>query len=96
MRVEIGGLLMSEGQAARTVKRMTQLDWAIDMITQYLKDHEPAGVRRFHYWIVSKPEEERMIPAKVGVRLYENTRQEYQRLDQLLTKARIKGLIPFS
>jgi len=76
---------------------MNQKEWAISMLDRYLKEKnaDSVGIRRLHYFIVSLPESERMMPAKKGFRPYENTLQDYKKLSELLTQARIEGLVPF-
>lgn len=76
---------------------MNQREWAISMLKRYLKEKnaDSVGIRRLHYFIVSLPEEERMMPAKGGMRPYENTLKDYKNLSKLLTDARINGEIPF-
>jgi len=76
---------------------MRQVDWAVEMVKRYLdeKKADSVGIRRLHYYIVSLPESERMMPAKRGFRTYENTSQDYKKLSELLTQARIEGLVPF-
>ncbi|MHA1229211.1 MAG: hypothetical protein ACTSRP_09105 [Candidatus Helarchaeota archaeon] len=75
-----------------------QVNWAVEMLNRYLleKGVSAVGVRRLHYYIVSLPESERMIPSRSGVRVYENTLKDYKNLSRLLTKARINAKIPFS
>jgi hypothetical protein len=68
-------------------------------LNRYLREKgaEAVGVRRLHYNIVSQPEDGRMIPTKGGgVRLYENTLADYNRLVELIANARVRDLIPFS
>ena len=70
-----------------------QIDFAIKMMDLYLSEKGVAsvGVRRLHYFIVSKPEAERMIPGRGGKpRPYQNTKSQFQRLSELLVQARIK------
>lgn len=76
---------------------MNQREWAISMLKRYLeeKNANAVGIRRLHYFIVSLPESERMMPAKKGMRPYENTLQDYKTLSRLLGEARINGEIPF-
>ncbi|VUT26922.1 MAG: hypothetical protein MASP_01771 [Candidatus Methanolliviera sp. GoM_asphalt] len=54
---------------------MKQLDFAVQMITQYRteKNADEVGIKRLHYWIISLPEED------------ENLNKEYKRLSHLLT-----------
>ena len=64
-----------------------QIDFAVHHLNRYLseKGAEAVGVRRLHYNIVSQPEADRMIPTKGGgVRLYENTLADYNRLVELI------------
>jgi len=79
---------------------MTQIDWAAAMLTRYLmeKGASSVGVRRLHYWIVSLPEDQRLIPSrrKGAIRIYQNVKNDYQRLSGLLVEARIRGLIPWN
>jgi len=74
-----------------------QIDFAVAMHTRYLKekDKSAVGIRRLHYFVVSLPQAERMMPGKNGSRLYENTLTGYQRLSGLLVEARIRGMIPW-
>ncbi|MEN6341041.1 MAG: hypothetical protein ABFC89_00615 [Methanospirillum sp.] len=78
---------------------MRQIDFAVFHLFRYLREKgaDAVGVRRLHYNIVSQPEADRMMPAKGGgVRPYENTLADYNRLVTLIADARIRGLIPFS
>lgn len=76
-----------------------QIDWAAAVLFRYLMEKEVAsvGVRRLHYWIVSLPEDQRLIPGKGkgNVRIYQNVKNDYHRLSGLLVDARIRGLIPW-
>jgi len=76
---------------------MKQIDWAVQMLKRYLdeKKADSVGIRRLHYYIVSLPESDRMMPSKKGFRPYENVLADYKKLSELLTQARIEGLIPF-
>ena len=69
-----------------------QIDFAIAMTNRYLSEKgvRSVGVRRLHYFIVSLPEQERKVPS-VGkkTRPYVNTKDDYQRLSELLVEARI-------
>jgi hypothetical protein len=77
----------------------TQIEFASAMITRYLVEKcvPSVGVRRLHYWIVSLPEDQRMVPGrgKDTIRIYQNVKNDYQRLSGLLVDARIKGMIPW-
>lgn len=78
---------------------MRQIDFALHHLHRYLREKgaDAVGVRRLHYNIVSQPEADRMIPTKGGgVRLYENTLADYNRLVELVANARVRELIPFS
>lgn len=78
---------------------MRQIDFAVHHLNRYLREKgaDAVGVRRLHYNIVSQPEADRMIPTKGGgVRLYENTLADYNRLVELIANARVRDLIPFS
>ena len=78
---------------------MRQIDFAVHHLNRYLREKgaDAVGVRRLHYNIVSQPEADRMIPTKGGgVRLYENTLADYNRLVELVANARVRDLIPFS
>jgi len=69
-----------------------QIDFAIKMTNRYLleKGVPKVGVRRLHYFIVSLPEPERMVPGRgKKPRPYVNTRNDYDRLSELLVDARI-------
>lgn len=76
-----------------------QIHFATKMAIRYLseKSASAVGVRRLHYWIVSLPEHERQIPGKRKgeVRTYQNVKNDYQRLSDLLVNARIQGLVPW-
>ncbi|VUT26474.1 MAG: hypothetical protein MASP_01527 [Candidatus Methanolliviera sp. GoM_asphalt] len=76
---------------------MSQVDWAVQMITRYRteKNVEKTGVRRLHYWIISQPKEERMIPTRGRGKFRPFLPKDYNRLSELLVDARIDGLIPF-
>ncbi len=73
-----------------------QIDFAVRMHRRYLseKGADSVGVRRLHYFIVSLPEHERMIPGKMGPRPYTNNKNQYQGLSDLLVNARTRGMIP--
>lgn len=75
-----------------------QIDFAVRMITQYrqIKQKYDVGVRRLHYYIVSLPEVDRVLPSK-GDRttIYENNTYWFGRLSGHLVRARIEGLIPW-
>jgi|GEM_PF-1061866 hypothetical protein len=76
-----------------------QIDVFVELHRRYLseKGAETVGVRRLHYWIVSLPPDERMIPSKGKAwRRYENKQGDYDRLTELITDARIRGMIRFS
>ena len=76
-----------------------QIDFAVHHLNRYLREKgaDAVGVRRLHYNIVSQPEADRMMPAKGGgVRPYENTLADYNRLVTLIADARVRELIPFS
>lgn len=52
-------------------------------------------LRGLHYFIVSLPKNQRMMPAARGTtRPYSNTKAEYKKLSENWVKARIRGLIP--
>jgi hypothetical protein len=71
---------------------LNQLDFAVRMLKRYLaeKNVRTVGVRRLHYFIVSLPENERIMPGRSGSRPYQNTKTQYQGLSDLLVDARRK------
>jgi hypothetical protein len=77
-----------------------QIDAFVRFHQRYLaeKNATAVGNRRLHYFIVSLPEAERMIPGRgTGAsRLYSNSRADYNTLCRMIKNARIRGLIPFS
>jgi len=79
----------------KELKPNSQLFFAVKMVKKYREEtgKPKVGVRRLHYFIVSLPENERLIPSKNGLRPYENTLNEYKRLSRLLTEARVNGFI---
>jgi len=76
---------------------MNRVEWAANMVKRYLmeKNVSAVGVRRLHYYIVSLPENERIMPGR-NPRPYQNTLNDYKKLSEYLTQARIEGLIPWS
>lgn len=78
-----------------------QRTWIVSMLKRYFETtgKQCVGVRRFHYWLVSLPESQRMIPGKGrdSFRLYRNNRNDYQNIASgHIADARMNDEIPFS
>lgn len=83
-----------------------QIEFAAEMFKRALpakgfRTDGPDGMRMvlwlrgLHYFIVSLPKNQRMMPAARGTtRPYSNTKAEYKKLSENWVKARIRGLIP--
>ncbi len=77
-----------------------QRAWAVSMLKKYFEvtGKTQVGKRRFHYWLVSLPESERMIPAKKKgeFRPYKHTQSEYQNIAcGQIADALLAGEIPW-
>ena len=76
----------------------SQIDFAVRMIKRYLseKNRPFTGIRRLHYFIVTLPQEERMLPSKGDVKtLYGNTLYWFGQSSKHLVDARLRGIIPW-
>lgn len=89
------------------IKENEQRAWFVPMLQKYFQTtyYTVVGVRRFHYWLVSLPESERMIPGKStpgkgrgkkgDIRLYRNHQFDYIVCSESLMEARMMDEIPW-
>lgn len=93
-RVELHAIPLPERKPRSliTETKMPFLNAAIRVING-LRDFWPVSLRQIHYGLLNAPP---LIHAKKPHSTYQNKRNCYQALSELLTKARLEGYIPFS
>jgi len=80
-----------------TKKPSKQMEFFKQMLelNQKMNDEFSVHPRRLHYFIVTLDEKIRQIPTNSGVRLYENTLNEYKNLCSQVAEARVRSFIPY-
>ncbi len=91
VKVKSGTIVGEKHRAAITKAKQPFLD-AIKAIIERLKDFWPLSDRLIHYQLLNAPP---LIHANKPDSTYANDHRSYDALTELLTRARIAGLVPF-
>lgn len=92
IRAETLTLGAGRGRAEITDAKKPFLD-AIKKVIEELDDYWPLSDRRIHYALLNNPP---LIHAKKPGSRYRNNKKSYKAVCELLTRARLAGLIPFN
>jgi hypothetical protein len=91
VKAEMLTLGTGRGRALITAAKQPFLD-AIDRVINELRDYWPLSDRRIHYALLNNPP---LIHANKPNSRYKNNKQSYKAVCELLTRARLAGLVPF-